>query len=133
MRCTASPSLSKPDARRRVKRTAGFALAAVVALAGWQLAIPQVLAQAYEITETPDDLPEGKGRDETFYACIACHGTAIIKAQGLSRERWDATIDWMVERHGMPEIDPGDRALIVEYLAQAFPSRQRGRPNPFLR
>ena len=103
------------------------------AAAGWLCASSSSHAQDYEVVETPEDLPEGKGRDETFYACSACHGTAIIKAQGMSRERWDSTIDWMVERHGMPEIDPGDRALIVEYLAQAFPSRQRGRPNPFLR
>jgi hypothetical protein len=118
--------------QHRVRRAPRLALALLAALAGW-IAIPQARAQTYEITETPDDLPEGKGRDETFYACIACHGTAIIKAQGMTRERWDATIDWMVERHGMPEIDAGDRALIVEYLAQTFPSRQRGRPNPFLR
>jgi hypothetical protein len=51
----------------------------------------------------------------------------------MTRERWDQTIDWMMERHGMPEIDTGDRTLIVDYLAQAFPSRQRGRSNPFLR
>ena len=47
-----------------------------------------------------------------------------------------ATVDvlhGMIERHGMPEIDAEDRAHVVDYLAQAFPSRQRGRPNPFLR
>jgi hypothetical protein len=78
-------------------------------------------------------LPPGAGRDETFYACTPCHGTAIISAQGMSRERWDATIDWMVERHGMPEIDASDRSLVLDYLAGTFPSRQRGRANPFLR
>ena len=104
-----------------------------VAAAGWLPAVAPAFAQAYEVVETPDDLPEGKGRDETFYACAACHGTALIKAQGMTRERWDATIDWMMERHGMPEIDPADRVLIVDYLAQTFPSRQRGRPNPFLK
>jgi hypothetical protein len=109
------------------------ALMLAAAMAGWLWAGSPSRAQDYEVVETPEDLPEGKGRDETFYACVACHGTAIIKAQGMTRERWDATIDWMMERHGMPEIDPGDRTLIVDYLAQAFPSRQRGRPNPFLR
>jgi len=103
------------------------------AVAGWLLASPPARAQGYEVVETPEDLPEGKGRDETFYACAACHGTALIKAQGMTRERWDATIDWMMERHGMPEIDTEDRKLIVDYLAQTFPSRQRGRANPFLK
>jgi mono/diheme cytochrome c family protein len=112
----------------------GFcALLLAAAVTGWLLAGPLAHAQDYEVVETPEDLPEGKGRDETFYACAACHGTALIKAQGMTRERWDATIDWMMERHGMPEIDPADRALIVDYLAQTFPSRQRGRPNPFLK
>jgi mono/diheme cytochrome c family protein len=105
----------------------------MVALAGWLLPGQPANAEGYEVTETPEDLPEGKGRDETFYACSACHGTALIKAQGMSRERWDATIDWMIERHGMPEIDLADRTLIVDYLAETFPSRQRGRSNPFLK
>ena len=37
-----------------------------------------------------EDLPEGKGRETTFYTCAACHGVALIKAQGMSRELWDA-------------------------------------------
>lgn len=110
-----------------------LAVALAAAVAGSPFADWPVHAQDYEVIETPESLPEGKGRDETFYACAACHGTALIKAQGMSRERWDATIDWMMERHGMPEIDAGDRTLIVDYLAQTFPSRQRGRPNPFLK
>jgi hypothetical protein len=109
-----------------------IALIAVVA-AGWFSTAAPASAQGYEVVETPEDLPEGKGRDETFYACAACHGTALIKAQGMSRERWNVTIDWMMERHGMAEIDPTDRSLIIDYLAQTFPSRQRGRPNPFLK
>lgn len=89
--------------------------------------------QAQEHNDTPDDLPAGAGRDETFYACTACHGVAIIRAQGMSRERWDGTIDEMIARHAMPEPDAGDRRLIVDYLASAFPPRARGRPNPFVR
>lgn len=50
----------------------------------------------------------------------------------MSRERWEATIQDMQVRHNMPEPDAGDRALMLDYLATAFPPRQRGRPNPFL-
>ena len=39
--------------------------------------------------DKPEDLPDGKGRDVTFYACTACHGVALIKAQGLTRDLWD--------------------------------------------
>jgi hypothetical protein len=82
--------------------------------------------------EAPEDLPAGKGRDEAFYGCTACHGFAIVRQQGMSRERWDATIQDMQVRHNMPEPDAADRALMLEYLATQFPPRQRGRPNPFL-
>jgi hypothetical protein len=99
----------------------------VVAAVGLMAPAP---ARAQE--ESPEDLPEGKGREEAFYGCTACHGFAIIRQQGMSRERWDATIVDMQVRHNMPEPDAADRALMLDYLATAFPPRQRGRPNPFL-
>jgi len=80
-----------------------------------------------------EDLPEGPGREAVFYTCTACHGVRIITQQGLSAERWDATIDFMVERHGMPAPTDGTRREIVDYLAAHFPSRQKGYTNPFLK
>lgn len=103
-------------------RIAGLLFAAALALT----------AAAWAQEESPDDLPQGKGRDEAFYGCTACHGFALVRQQGLSRERWDETIDYMSTRHNMPELDPADRVLILDYLAANFPPRQRGRPNPFL-
>lgn len=99
------------------------------ALAAVLLAAP-VLAQAPE-PEEPTVLPEGAGREDTFYRCVACHSTAIIRRQGLSRERWDELMDWMTEKHGMPALDAAEREVIVGYLAQAFPPRRRGPRNPF--
>lgn len=101
-----------------------FALSLGVALA--------VAGAAWAQEESPDDLPQGKGREETFYGCTACHGFALVRQQGMSRERWDETIDYMSTRHKMPELDAADRALILDYLSANFPPRQRGRPNPFL-
>ncbi len=103
-----------------------------LAAASALLATLVVAARAVE-HETPEDLPPGEGRDETFYACTACHGTLIIKQQGMSRDRWEQTFDDMIERHGMPEIDKDDRTLVIEYLAGAFPPRRRAPVNPFLR
>lgn len=103
-------------------------LARAIALAGSVLLLQASLAAA----DTPEDLPAGEGRDETFFACSACHGLALVKMQGQTRPQWDATIDLMIQRHGMPEMDPAERALVLDYLAQSFPPRQRGRPNPFL-
>src|SRR5262245_29617874 len=34
--------------------------------------------------EQPEDLPTGPGRDETFYACTACHNFKLVSAQGMS-------------------------------------------------
>lgn len=82
--------------------------------------------------ETPDVLPAGTGREETFYLCTACHGTAIVSQQGLPRQRWEETFDWMIEKHRMPDPGAAERTLIVDYLTSAFPPRQqRGRSNPF--
>jgi hypothetical protein len=83
--------------------------------------------------DKPEDLPDGKGRDVTFYACTACHGVALIKAQGLTREMWDSTFDLMLQRHRMPPVPAAERAEILDYLATAFPPRRRGRgdDNPF--
>ncbi len=90
-------------------------------------------APAEPAIETPEVLPEGVGREEAFYACTACHGSRIVSQQGMSRERWEATLDWMVERHKMTPPDTAERAVILDYLAAAFPPRQRrGYSNPFL-
>lgn len=83
--------------------------------------------------DKPEDLPDGKGRDVTFYTCTACHGVALIKAQGLTRELWDSTFDLMLEKHRMPPVPAAERGEILDYLAATFPPRRRGRgdDNPF--
>jgi hypothetical protein len=84
--------------------------------------------------DTVDSLPEGPGREETFYACAACHGVAIVKQQGMTRLQWDASIDWMIERHGMAKPDQAEREIILDYLVSQFPPRaRRGGDNPFLK
>jgi hypothetical protein len=82
-----------------------------------------------------EDLPPGSGREVTFYTCTACHGVALIKAQGLTRELWDHTFDTMLEKHRMPPVKAAERAEIVDYLTEQFPPRRRARSgdNPFLK
>lgn len=96
---------------------------------------PERTATLDQITEAPEILPEGPGREESFYRCTACHSTAVIRRSRLSRDRWDELMDWMTERHGMPLLEGEERRLIVDYLAGAFPpqeKRRRGSANPFL-
>ena len=111
-------------------RRAGLMLGAGLLLAA-SSALAQVPAPA---EETPEMFPAGPNRDEAFYACVACHNFKLVAAQGMSRARWDDTIAFMIERHGMPAIGDEDRKLIVDYLAAAFPERaqqRRGWRNPF--
>jgi hypothetical protein len=85
--------------------------------------------------EQPEDLPEGAGRDETFYACTPCHNFKLVAAQGLSRAQWDETLTFMTRRHNMPDIQGADRQRILSYLEQHYPAkpgRARGWTNPFL-
>jgi hypothetical protein len=62
----------------------------------------------------------------------------------MSRERWDAALSWMTERHGMPPLEGEYREMVLDYLAAAFGEKaaaaHRNRPfatpparkNPFL-
>ena len=105
----------------------------VVRVAATALFVVALAAPAHADDEGPESFPDGPGRDETFYLCTACHSGALIRQQGMSRERWDESISWMTERHGMPELEGEDRRVVLDYLTQAFPPRRRGPPNPFLR
>jgi hypothetical protein len=106
------------------------AFAGVNALAQQQQ--PQFVPQA----EDPDSYPDGPGRDDAFYACAGCHAFRVVASQGLSRERWDETISYMTERHGMPKLEGKDREIILNYLAKTYPPKQQRNPgfqNPFLK
>ncbi|NIK49026.1 hypothetical protein [Variibacter gotjawalensis] len=111
-------------------------LAASALLAAFAFAAPlaaQTTVPGYTPgEERPEDFPEGQGRDETFYACIACHNFKLIAAQGLTRNAWDDTVTLMTQRHNMPAIEGAEREVILTYLSTAFPPKQqRGWKNPF--
>ena len=67
-------------------------------------------------------LPEGAGMEDTYYQCVACHSTAIIRQQRLTDARWDYLWGWMVEEQGMPEAEPEIREAILTYLKTHFSS-----------
>ena len=83
--------------------------------------------------ELPEDFPDAPGREETFYACSACHGFKLVASQGMSRERWDETLDIMVQRQNMSPLDANDRKLVLDYLARVFPPKKPAYQNPFLK
>lgn len=85
--------------------------------------------------ESPDEFAAGKGREETFYACTACHGFRLVAQQGMTRAQWEDSIDLMVRRHNMPKLDDKDRETVLNYLEAAYPPRapagRGGWVNPF--
>jgi len=84
--------------------------------------------------ENLEDYPDGAGREQTFYACIACHGFKIVAQQGQTRAQWDDTLNWMTQKHGMPPLDGDLRKTVLDYLETAFPPRRApgGWQNPFI-
>lgn len=66
-------------------------------------------------------LPPGPGREEVFYRCKACHSLMIVKQQGLDRETWDESLEWMVDEQGMTPIeDAAIRDRVLDYLSTHF-------------
>ena len=49
------------------------------------LTAPATAQQYTPRDESPEQFVAGAGRDETFYACTACHNFKLVAAQGLSR------------------------------------------------
>jgi mono/diheme cytochrome c family protein len=87
--------------------------------------------------ETPEEFPAGAGRDETFYACTACHNFKLVAAQGLNRRQWEDSLNLMVSKHNMPPLDDADRKVVLDYLETTYPPRAPasggGWQNPFLK
>jgi mono/diheme cytochrome c family protein len=114
-------------------KAASLALAALVLLAG--AALPQV-PQFVPRDENPEDFPVGPGREETFYACTACHGFKLVAQQGMNRRQWEESLEWMTEKHGMPPLPEKELKLVLDYLEKTYPPRApeaaRGWQNPVL-
>ncbi|MGD9922689.1 MAG: hypothetical protein AB7V13_14810 [Pseudorhodoplanes sp.] len=87
--------------------------------------------------ESPEEFPDGPGRDETFYLCTACHNFKLVAAQGMNRRQWEESFQLMVDKHGMANIEGEDRQLVLDYLERTYPpsapSGGGGWQNPFLK
>jgi hypothetical protein len=120
--------------RARRSLLAGLSVLALVAAAA-----SASVAQAPQFApreETPEEFPAGPGRDETFYACTACHNFKLVAAQGMSRRQWEESLEWMVVKHNMPRLEDADRKVVLDYLEATYPPRAPaagGWQNPFLK
>ena len=107
-----------------------------LAMAGMLLIAPAMAQTTFTPREeSPDEFAAGAGRDETFYACTACHGFRLVAQQGLTRAQWEDSINLMIRRHNMPPLDDKDRAVVLGYLEANYPPRapvgRGGWQNPF--
>lgn len=113
------------------------AFATIAVLVSSEIALAQQPRTFTPTDESPEDLPPGNGREETFYTCTACHGFKIVAQQGMTRAQWDDSLNWMTARHGMSPLQGEDRKLILDYLEAHYPPTApaggRGSPNPFLK
>src|SRR6266550_2017303 len=100
----------------------------MTALLALHLVVAGTLASLAQTTftpraESPDEFAAGAGRDETFYACTACHNFKLVAQQGMTRAQWEDSINLMIRRHNMPPLDDKDRDLVLNYLEAAYPPR----------
>jgi len=108
-----------------------------LALAGMLLIGPATAQTTFTPREeSPEEFASGAGRDETFYACTACHGFRLVAQQGMTRAQWEDSINLMTRRHNMPPLDDKDRETVLNYLEAAYPPRapaagRGGWVNPF--
>jgi mono/diheme cytochrome c family protein len=147
-RCVPIPMIRDNEARTRHGRASsafGAArhafvsvtiAAALTAILFGQFAAAQSTAPAFTPRdESPEDFPPGPGREEAFYACVACHNFKLVAAQGMSRARWDESLTFMTQRHNMPVLEGEERRVVLDYLEKTYPPRAPGRPggwqNPF--
>jgi hypothetical protein len=115
-----------------------FAAAASIVLAATLLLSCAARAQSPQFVprdENPEDFPAGPGRDDTFYACTACHGFKLVAQQGMNRRQWEDSLQWMTEKHGMPPLPEKEQKVVLDYLEATYPPRapaaSPGWQNPF--
>jgi len=87
------------------------ALALMIGLGG---TIPAAAQSGY------DALPEGDNKDLVYGVCSGCHSISLVVQQGMTRERWDKTLEWMYEKQGMPRLDDEIESDVLDYLAEHF-------------
>jgi hypothetical protein len=90
----------------------------------WATSLPIVIAALAAIAPLRAQfatLPDGPNRELVEAVCGSCHDIEMVAINGRSEERWQLTMDEMTG-YGM-RITPGDRALILRYLATYVPAK----------
>ena len=51
----------------------------------------------------------------------------LVVQQGLCRSSWTEVLEYMGEEHEMPELEPEDHKLILDYLTKFYGPDRRAR------
>src|SRR6266850_1943792 len=106
------PALEQRVLRHAPGRVAILAIVLVAAVGGdWVIA--RAMDDAAEQVVNP--LPPDERQQLVTGRCIICHSLETIAQQRQTRDEWAVILDRMVA-YGIPML-PGDRELILEYLA----------------
>ena len=106
-----------------------IALPLVVAL-GFSVSVSSSQDAAQELPPGMELMPEDKGREETYYACAACHSIRLVVQQGMKRKDWDYLLDWMAEEQDMEPLDAETETLVLDYLAKHYNTDRPNMPKP---
>ncbi|MEH6629620.1 MAG: hypothetical protein V7776_02270 [Halopseudomonas aestusnigri] len=93
----------------------------------FSIAVPSYSQETEE--DESEGLATGIGQEEVLIYCSACHSTRIVQQQGMNREGWIDTLEWMVEEQGMSEIEEPDLTLILDYLTKSYNVDRPNFPN----
>lgn len=106
-----------------------FAAALAAAVAAATAASVATAASAAGEYDPASGLFIAPGYQAVAVNCLACHSARIIIQQGLSRDKWEDTIEWMQEEQGLWPIPAPTLGEILDYLAAHYgPSRPHFSP-----
>lgn len=69
---------------------------------------------------------DGEGLNLVIANCTNCHSAKLVTQNRMSRERWEATIDWMQKTQNLWDLGENEEA-IVNYLATHYAPTSVGR------
>src|SRR5258708_29390332 len=64
------------------------------------------------------DLPDGPGKRLVQDICAGCHGLESVTSQRASRQGWESTVDYMIQRGATMKEE--DVRVVVDYLTKNF-------------
>jgi len=105
--CTSGPPEPEPSPAAEAEAVVAPAHDVAAPISAGDLDPPEVMG-----------LAAGAGRGLVIAHCTACHSTALVTQNRMSRARWDDTITWMQETQNLWPIPAAQRSRLLDYLAK---------------